>query len=37
LWVLSRPATAIVAVDSLVVLFDWWGWRKEHDSRNRAS
>ena len=27
----------ILLVVSIVVLLDWWGWRKEHQSRDRAA
>jgi hypothetical protein len=27
----------ILAVVSIVVFLDWWGWRKERQSRDRAA
>ena len=29
--------TVILVIVGIVVPLDWWGWRKEHDSRNRAA
>ena len=34
--VLLLPA-AIAAIVGIVVLLDWWGWRKERQSRDRAA
>jgi hypothetical protein len=27
----------IILVVAIVVLLDWWGWRKERQSRDRAA
>ena len=33
---LLLPAGILVVV-AIVVLLDWWEWRKEHQSRDRAA